>query len=166
MARIELNLPSDQFYFTTYQTVRSTDINAGGHLSNESMISMISEARTRFMFYYGIRDGSEDGIGTMVTDLATVYLAEAFARDKLQFDIGVMDFNKYGGDMIFRITRPDTDTLIALAKCGFVFYNYREKHIEPMPKPFHRTFPKVNWVSDQPSSGMQNLTPIREGSHG
>jgi acyl-CoA thioesterase FadM len=150
VARITLEIPSDQLFYKTHQTVRSTDINGSGHLGNQAMISMISEARTRFMFYYGIREGADNdkGVGTMVTDLATVYKAEAFVRDRLLFEIGVMDLNKYGGDIIFRITRPETDTLIALAKCGFVFYNYRDRHIAPMPAGFHRNFPKVNWASD------------------
>lgn len=147
MARIALDIPSDQLFYKTRQTVRSTDINGSGHLGNQAMISMISEARTRFMFYYGIRESSEE-VGTMVTDLATVYKSEAFVRDRLLFEMGLMDLNKYGGDIIFRITRPETETLIALAKCGFVFYNYKERHIEPMPKGFHRNFPKVNWVDD------------------
>ncbi len=146
MARLTLQFPEDQFCFATQLTVRITDINAGNHLANDSMISMISEARARFLFDYGIAETSKDGRGIIVTDLATTYKAEAHARDVLLFEVGVMDFNKYGGDITFRITRPADGTLIAMAKSGFVFYNYLESRVVPMPVEFEAKFPKVNRV--------------------
>ncbi|KRW61729.1 thioesterase family protein [Pseudomonas sp. TTU2014-080ASC] len=147
MARLTLKLPEDQFCYSTQLTVRVTDINAANHLGNDSMISMISEARARFLFDFGIEDASADGVGIIVTDLATMYRAEAHARDQLLFEVGVMDFNKYGGDIIFRITRPADDTLIALAKSGFVFFNYKLGKVTAMPEAFIKAFPSVNWLS-------------------
>ena len=85
-------------------------------------------------------------LGIIVTDLATVYRNEAHARDQLLFEVGVMDFNKYGGDIIFRITRPADGALIAMAKSGFVFFDYAGKTVVPMPAGFAGRFPKVNWV--------------------
>jgi acyl-CoA thioesterase FadM len=146
MARLTLAFPADQFYFTTMQTVRVTDINAARHLGNDSMISMISEARARFLFEYGVAEMDEEGNGIIVTDLATTYKAEAHARDQLRFEVGVMDFNKYGGDVIFRVTRPADDTLVALAKQGFVFFNYQRGEVTPMPAGFAAKFATVNYV--------------------
>lgn len=147
MARLKLDLPADQFYFATQLTVRVTDINGANHLANDSMISMISEARARFLFEHGGQGDRVDGAGIIVTDLATMYRKEAHARDKLLFEVGVMDFNTYGGDIIFRITRPEDDALIAMAKSGFVFFDYATKKVVPMPQRFADQFPKVNWVS-------------------
>ena len=45
MARLKLEFPEDQYCYSSQLTVRTTDINAGNHLGNDSMISMISEAR-------------------------------------------------------------------------------------------------------------------------
>ena len=137
MARLKLDLPADQFCYATHLTVRVTDINSANHLANDSMISMISEAR---------EDVSHQGSGIIVTDLATMYRNEAHARDQLLFEVGVMDFNKYGGDIIFRITRPADDTLIAMAKSGFVFFDYADKKVVAMPEGFAGRFPKVNWA--------------------
>ena len=147
MARLTLQFPEDQFCFSTQLTVRITDINAGNHLANDSMISMISEARARFLFAYGIAETSKDGSGIIVTDLATTYKAEAHARDALLFEVGVMDFNPYGGDITFRITRPADGTLIAMAKSGFVFYNYLESRVVRMQAEFEAKFPKVNRIA-------------------
>ncbi len=126
--------------------MRSTDINAANHLSNDAMISMISEARARFLFDHGIRETAQGGPGIIVTDLATMYRAEAHARDQLLFEVGVMDFNRYGGDIIFRITRPADATLIALAKSGFVFFDYRASQVVAMAESFSAKFPQANWL--------------------
>ncbi|CAJ0818437.1 MULTISPECIES: thioesterase family protein [Ralstonia] len=146
MARLKLDLPTDQFCYSTHLTVRVTDINAANHLANDSMISMISEARARFLYEFAGDDVGQKGGGIIVTDLATMYRNEAHARDQLLFEVGVMDFNKYGGDIIFRITRPADDTLIAMAKSGFVFFDYVGKKVMAMPEGFAGRFPKVNWV--------------------
>jgi acyl-CoA thioesterase FadM len=146
MARLTLTFPEDQYYYTTLLTVRVTDINAGNHLGNDSMISMISEARARFLFEYGITETERDGTGIIVTDLATTYRAEAHARDQLLFEVGLMDFNKYGGDITFRITRPKDKTLVAMAKQGFVFYNYKTGEVVAMPEEFRARFDRVNRV--------------------
>lgn len=146
MARLNLEFPEDQFCFTTQLTVRVTDINSAKHLGNDSMISMLSEARARFLREYGVREGQEVGLGTIVTDLATTYKAEARAHDMLLFEVGVMDFNKYGGDIIFRVCRPADKTLIAMAKYGFVFYNYASGQVVPMPEEFRSHFPNANQI--------------------
>jgi len=146
MARLTLTFPEDQYYYTTLLTVRVTDINAGNHLGNDSMISMISEARARFLFEYGITETERDGTGIIVTDLATTYRAEAHARDQLLFEVGVMDFNKYGGDITFRITRPQDKALVAMAKQGFVFFNYKTSQVMAMPEDFRARFDRVNRV--------------------
>ena len=127
-------------------SVRVTDINAANHLGNDSMISMISEARARFLFEFGVAETERDGTGIIVTDLATTYRAEAHARDQLLFEVGVMDFNKYGGDIIFRITRPRDKKLVAMAKSGFVFFNYKTSQVVAMPEDFRNKFERVNWI--------------------
>lgn len=149
MARLNLEFPEDQYCYSTHLTVRVTDINSANHLGNDSMISMISEARARFLFdlHAGdAEDGETDKVGIIVTDLATTYRTEAHARDQLLFEVGVMDFNRYGGDITFRITRPADLALVAMAKSGFVFFSYERKQVVPMPEAFARKFPKVNWV--------------------
>jgi acyl-CoA thioesterase FadM len=146
MARLTLDFPEDQYCYTTPLTVRVTDINGANHLGNDSMISMISEARARFLFEYGVPETERDGTGIIVTDLATTYRAEAHARDQLVFEVGVMDFNKYGGDIIFRVTRPLDRKLIAMAKSGFVFFNYHSSQVVAMPEDFRAKFSRVNWL--------------------
>ena len=144
MARLKLDFPEGQVVFSTEMAVRSTDINVGRHLGNDSMVSMLSEARALFLAHAGVPEVAADGAGTIVTDLATAFRAEAHAHDLLRFDVGLMDLNRYGGDITFRVTRPADGALIALAKYGFVFFNYTSGQVTPMPPAFLAKFPKVN----------------------
>jgi len=140
MARVELNLP-EQFYFTTTLTVRFTDLNVGSHVGNDQMIALLSEARSRFLYHFEIEDWRELGMNLLVTDLMATYKQSAYGHDILKFDVGVMDFNKYGGDIIFRVTRPATDELIVMAKTGFVFIDAVTEKLAPLPDKFREIFP-------------------------
>ena len=48
MARITIELPP-AFYFSTDIMVRITDINYGGHVGNDTILSLIHEARMQFL---------------------------------------------------------------------------------------------------------------------
>lgn len=143
MARIALDFADSLFCFETTIEVRITDVNAGKHLGNDTMISLISEARAQFFHHYGHPADSDAAVNVIVTDLATIYRNEAFARDRLRFQIGLDDLNRYGGDVVFRITRVGDEALIALAKTGFVFFDYTQSRVAPMPADFRAQFPQA-----------------------
>jgi acyl-CoA thioesterase FadM len=140
VARIKLSFPDDVFCFETRMPVRITDINGANHLGNDALISMLSEARAQFLVSYGVQEASKDGTGIIVTDLATMYQSESFFPEMLSFEVGVMDFNKYGGDFVFRVTKAESGQPVALAKYGFVFFNYHRKQVVPVPESFRLRF--------------------------
>lgn len=140
MARIKLEFPDNAFCFETRMPVRITDINGANHLGNDALISMLSEARAQFLVEYGIEEADQNGMGIIVTDLATMYQGESFHPDLLRFDVGLMDFNKYGGDFVFRVSKVETGQPVALAKYGFVFFNYQTREVTAMPESFRARF--------------------------
>lgn len=140
MARIKLAFPDDVFYFETRMPVRITDINGANHLGNDALISMLSEARAQFLVNYDVEEADSDGVGIIVTDLATMYQSESFFPEMLRFEVGLMDFNRYGGDFVFRVTKAQSGQPVALAKYGFVFFNYQRKTVVPMPERFRARF--------------------------
>jgi len=79
----------------------------------------------------------------VVTDLVASYRAESFAQDDLQFEVGLMDFNKYGADLIFRVTKQPSGQLVVLAKQGFVFFDHRNHGVMPVPEDFKAKFPGI-----------------------
>jgi len=140
VARIKLSFPDDAFVFETRMPVRITDINGANHLGNDALISMLSEARAQFLVEYGVEERDRQDIGIIITDLATMYQSESFYPDMLRFEVGLMDFNKYGGDFVFRVTKADGGQPVALAKYGFVFFDYRRRQVAPMPDSFRSRF--------------------------
>jgi acyl-CoA thioesterase FadM len=140
VARIKLDIPDTAFTFQTQMPVRITDINGANHMGNDALISMLSEARAQFLVEHGVTESGHDGIGIIISDLATMYQGESFYPDMLRFDVGLTDFNRYGGDFVFRVTKEETGQPVALAKYGFVFFNYQTREVSPMPDAFRARF--------------------------
>ena len=140
MARVQLDFADDVFSFETEMPVRITDINGARHLGNDALISMLSEARAQFLACHGVAETDDEGVGIIVTDLATMYQAESFFPELLRFEVGMTDFNKYGGDIAFRVTKKESGQPVALAKYGFVFFNYQSKQVTPMAESFRSRF--------------------------
>jgi len=139
MARLVLDLP-ERFVFKCRQVVRVTDLNYANHLGNDAMISLLHEARCQFLAEHGFSESDIDGLGLMVTDLATIYKAECFSGDELTFEVGVSDFNKYGCDVIYRVTKDQGNMLVAQAKNGVVFFDYHARKLALVPDVFRTAF--------------------------
>jgi len=140
MSRVKLDLP-DHFQFSTEIVVRISDINYGGHLGNDSVLSMVHEARVRFLKHYGFTEADIDGVGIIMTDAVIVYKSEGFYGNILRVDVSVQNSSKVGCDFIFRLTNKESASEIARAKTGVVFFNYEQKKIMAMPDKFRTLFP-------------------------
>jgi acyl-CoA thioesterase FadM len=156
MSRVQLELP-EQFFFSVTQTVRMTDLNAAGHVGNDQMISLLSEARYRFFCHYGHDEFGQDRVRIIITDLITAYRSESFAQENLKFEVGLMDFNKYGADLIFRVTKHPSGQVVVLAKQGFVFFDYESHKVTAVPEHFRRTFVRPALVREQSSAAVSSL---------
>ncbi|MDL1891359.1 thioesterase [Sphingobacteriales bacterium CHB3] len=139
MARIKLDLPSIT-HFTTDVPVRITDINYGGHLGNDALLSLVHEARVRFLRHYGYSEMNIDGRSIIMSDVAIVYKAEAFHGDVLEFAVSAVDFHRFGCDLFYRITQKDSGKEVARAKTGIVFYDYSAKKLVNVPATFQGLF--------------------------
>ena len=137
MARIKLNIP-EKFEFTTEIPISINNINYGGHLGNDSLLSLMHEARVRFFKKNNFTEKNIGGAGIIITDVAIVYKAEGFYGDILKFEIAREDFNKYGCDIVYKITNQDTGVEVARAKTGIVFFDYKGKKIVTTPDIFRK----------------------------
>lgn len=135
MARVNLELP-DSFIFSTTLDVRVSEINYGNHVGNDRMVSLLHEARLRFLREHGFGEFNVGGVGLIVTDLVVQFVAESFVGELLTFHVGLMDFNKYGCDVIYKVVNQEQDKLIAQAKTGIVFFDYDERKVVRVPRVF------------------------------
>ncbi|PIE24890.1 MAG: thioesterase [Neptuniibacter caesariensis] len=135
MARIKIDMP-DNYIFSTEVPIRISDINYGGHLSNDAMLSIVHEARIHFLNHYHYGELDIEGLGLIMTDSAIIYKAEGFHGDLLRIDVALGDFNKYGCDIYYLITNKKTAVEVAHAKTGIVFFDYEQRKITGIPETF------------------------------
>jgi acyl-CoA thioester hydrolase len=135
MARVEIQLPK-KFIFTTEIAVRVSDLNYGNHVGNDSVLTLMQEARTLLYRSMGFESEVklEGSVGQIVTDAAIVYKAESFLGDLLQFEIAVENFNKYGFDFFYRITNKVSGKEVAHGKTGIVCFDYSKRKIVSIPQ--------------------------------
>ncbi len=141
MARIKLDMP-ENYLFNTLLEVRISDINYANHLSNDSVLSFIHEARVRFLRNYGYTELNVEGLGIIMTDTAIVYKSEGFHGDEVKIDVSVGDFNKYGCDIYYLLSNKKTAADVAHAKTGIVFFDYEQRKVVPLPEAFRENLLK------------------------
>ena len=134
MARIQINLP-EKFIFKTEISVRASDLNYGGHVGNDTMLTLLQEARIQFYRSLGLRDEAsfEGHVGQIIADAALQYKNQSFLGDVLIIQIGVVDFNRFGFDLLYLVTNKATDKEIARAKTGIVCFDYSKQKVASVP---------------------------------
>jgi acyl-CoA thioester hydrolase len=135
MARLTIDLPEKNL-FSTEIAVRVTDLNYGGHLGNDTVLTLIQEARVQFYRQIGFESELrfEGNIGQIISDAAVVYKSESFLGDVLVFTLGIRDMNKYGFDMICQIVNKATSKEVARVKTGIVCFDYSTRKVVRIPQ--------------------------------
>lgn len=139
MSRIRIDLP-EKFVYSTSVPVRITDINYGGHLGNDALLSIVHEARVRFLKHLGYTELDIEGRSIIMSDAAVVYKAEIFYGDMLHIDIAVTDVQQSSCDIVYRIANETSGTEVARAKTGIVFFDYQAKKPVAVPDAFRKQF--------------------------
>lgn len=142
MARIKLDLP-EEYYFSTEIDVRSTDINYGGHLGNDTLLSLLQEARVRFLNQLGYSEKNIEGVGIIMSDAVIVYKHQAYYGDRLKIEINAGEFSRKSCDFFYRVSKED-NVLVAQCKTGIVFYDYQLKKPVRIPDNFRKRFDEYN----------------------
>ena len=134
MPRIKLQLPQI-FSFSTELPVRITDVNYGGHLGNDSMLSLIHEARMQFLKHHGYTEMSVGSASLIMSDVSIEFKSEAYYGDVLKVSVAAGDFSRAGFDLYYRILKevPDKNVIVANAKTGMVCYDYEAKKVVAVP---------------------------------
>ncbi len=139
MPRIKLDLPKT-FHCTTEIPIRITDINYGGHLGNDAVLSILHEARVRFLMEKGYTEFNIEGAGIIMTDSVVIYKSEAFYGESLRIQIAVKDFSTYGCDVYYLIRERETGRDVVHAKTGIAFFDYQERKLVRVPEQFKKYF--------------------------
>jgi YbgC/YbaW family acyl-CoA thioester hydrolase len=133
MERVKINLP-EIFNFKTEIAIRITDVNYGGHVGNDSLLSIIQEARLQFFKQYGYSEISIEGLGTIMADVSIEYKAEIFYGDVLEISVAIAGISRVGFDLFYLIEKKNIDTtiLVAKAKTGILCFDYTARKVVSM----------------------------------
>jgi acyl-CoA thioester hydrolase len=124
MARLRLEIP-ENLPFATEIVLRVGDMNYGNHLGNDALLGLLHEARLQFLASLGYSELDLGGAASIMADVAIVYKAQAFRGDRLRIAVGTGDFTGSGFDVLYRVTKVDDGTLVALAKTAMVLFDYQ-----------------------------------------
>ncbi|HEX4374382.1 MAG TPA: thioesterase family protein, partial [Puia sp.] len=134
MARIKIEMP-EHFSFITYMPIRITDLNYGGHVGNDMILSIIHEIRVQFLQHFGYKEFDLEGTGLIMNDVAIEFKNEIFYGDKIKASVVAGEFSKVRFEIFYKLEKEtaEKNILVANAKTGMVCYNYADKKIVNVP---------------------------------
>jgi len=134
MERIKIKFP-EHFNFSTVIKIRITDLNIGGHVGNDTFLSLMHEARHEFLKYHGYEELSFEGNGLIMTDAAIEYKQELEQGNEVKISVAAAGFDKYGFDIFYKleILSGENAVLGGKAKTGMLCYDYVDKKLKPVP---------------------------------
>jgi acyl-CoA thioester hydrolase len=135
MSRIRIE-PTVSFQFSTEIPVRITDLNYGGHVGNDSILSIIHEARVQFFVSKGYQELDLGGTGLIMTDAGIEFKQEIFYGELIRASVAAGGFTRVGFDLFYRLEKKTAAGLLTaiLAKTGMVCYDYARKKIVFLPE--------------------------------
>jgi acyl-CoA thioester hydrolase len=135
MERIKILLPQT-FPFSTILRVRITDLNYGGHVGNDSFLSLVHEARQQFLLHYGLAELDFAGAGLIMADVGIEYKAELNYGNEVKISVCAAGFDKIGFDLFYFLEIVKDGKLIPAGKVktGMICYDYATRKKVPVPE--------------------------------
>lgn len=135
MSRIKITLPTHLSFFASI-AVRINDINYGGHVGNDALLSIIHEARLQFLRHHGFSEMNVGGTGLIMADVAIEFKQEAFYGDMIRVSVAASDFQRVSFDIVYKLEKEKDGKMVTIAhaKTGMVCYNYTSKKVEQLPE--------------------------------
>jgi acyl-CoA thioester hydrolase len=135
MERLKINLP-DHFNFSTIIKIRITDLNYGGHVGNDSFLSLMHEARQQFLNRFGYSELKIENVSLIMADAAIEFKKELNYGDEIKISVTASGFDKLGFDLFYKIEIINNENFILAgkAKTGMLCYDYQNKKLMPVPE--------------------------------
>jgi acyl-CoA thioesterase FadM len=134
MARVKLKFPIDNPLLISRINVRISDINYGGHVGNDSILSIIHESRMQMLQNFGGNEMNICDNSLIMADVMIAYKAETYYGDILIINIYAEEFTQVSFDLLYHIStmRNGQTTDVAHAKTGMVCFDYEARKVANM----------------------------------
>ena len=134
MPRIKIELPAT-FIFQTEIKIRISDVNYGGHVGNDAILSLAHEARLQFLKQYDFSEKDFGGAGLIMADAAIEFRTELFYGDTVTVSIGISAFTRMGFDIFYLMEKiaDEKREVVAVVKTGMICYDYAARKVTSVP---------------------------------
>lgn len=135
MSRTRIELPAS-FPFSTELNLRISDINYGGHLGNDRVLTLAHEARARYLSAHGLEElAVGNGAGLIMADAAIEYKAEAHYGDNIRISVAAANIGRAGFDILYLLeaVRNGATVTVAIVRTGMVCFDYARKKVMSIP---------------------------------
>lgn len=134
MPKMKLVLP-EHFNFKTTIPLRITDLNYGGHVGNDSILSLIHEVRVQFLRHHGYTELDLAGVGLIMADVTIEFKQELFYGESLRASVAATEFSRVGFELFYKLEKQTGEKWVnvVVARTGMVCYNYGLKKIASVP---------------------------------
>lgn len=132
MARVKLTLP-ENFSFSTHLPVRVTDLNYGGHVGNDTILSLIHEARMQFLQSHGLSELQFGGASLIMGDAAIEFKRELFYGEDLKAYVTAAEGSRVGFALYYKLVKGPSEEVVALARTGMVCFDYTARKVTAVP---------------------------------
>ncbi len=137
MARVKIIVPNNKTGSFSIP-VRISDINYGNHVGNDSIVSILHEARVQWLTNNNFTELNIAGAGLIMADLEIEFKKESFYGDIVEVQLFVGEISRIGFDLYYTLYTKRTEgrTNLANAKTGMICYDYANKKVVPIPAEF------------------------------
>ena len=140
--RTKITIEAPLIYRTTVK-VRVTDLNYANHLANDKILSLIHEARVRFLASLNYDETNVEGKATIMSDAEIQYKNQGYLGDEIEIGVTIGQWHRKGVNIMYQLWNKSRDNLTALAKTGFVFFDYESQKPVSVPEKFKEIIEKM-----------------------
>lgn len=119
--------------FTVAVPLRVTDMNTGNHLGNDTLVSLLHEARVRYLAHMGASErDAGDGTGLIQRDLQVRYLRQIRYGDAVEIDLVPDGVRKASFAVLYRVRAGGATA--AEARTGMGGFDYTRQRPVALPE--------------------------------
>lgn len=124
-----------KFHFFQPLSVTIKDINYGGHVGNDVILSYFQEGRLSYFKQFGYSEMNIGGNGIILVKAEVEYKAELFHQDKINIYCRVSAMKNTSFVLDYLIEK-EPDIVACIGKTVLVSFNYQERKITRIPDEF------------------------------
>ena len=127
----------DTFKFTTKLNVRINEINYGGHLGNDSFLSLFKEGRLRYLKQFSWSELTIGEDTSLIMSQAHInFKAEAFWGERLKILVRITKIERIRFTFEYKIESAEKEKVVASGYTDMVGFDYENKKVKKLPESF------------------------------